>query len=113
MQRLDTHRSATMTDILRKAFTPFDFKLSETGDVTVAFSRLSVVGGESAVTFPGAMPVGKSVPMPAFGHPSGDGALPTGKGTIREAGDLGILEGAFFMETDQGRNTYPTVKAMA
>jgi len=97
----------------RKAFTPFDFKLSETGDVTVAFSRFNVIDSDNDVTFPGAMPIGKSVPMSAFGHTSWDGALPTGKGTIREAGDLGILEGAFFMETDQGRNTYHTVKAMA
>src|SRR3989304_4612736 len=69
-----------MTDILRKAFTPFDFKLSETGDVTVAFSRFNVIDSDNDVTFPGAMPVGKSVPMSAFGHTSWDGALPTGVG---------------------------------
>ena len=27
----------------RKAFTPFEFKLSETGDLTVAFSRFGVI----------------------------------------------------------------------
>jgi len=102
-----------MTALLRKAFTPFEFKLSETGEVTLAFSRFNVIDSDNDVTFPGSMPVGKAVPMSAFGHTSWDGALPTGKGTIREAGDLGILDGAFFMETDQGRNTYHTVKAMA
>jgi hypothetical protein len=102
-----------MTDRDRKAFTPFEFKLSETGAVTVAFSRFNVVDSDTDVTFPGAMPAGKAVPMSAYGHTSWDGAPPTGKGVIGEKGDLGIFDGAFFMETDQGRNAYHTTKAMA
>lgn len=97
----------------RKAFTPHEFKLSDTGSVTVAFSRFGVVDSDNDVTFPGSMPVGKSVPISAYGHTSWDGALPTGKGTISERGDLGVLDGGFFMETDQGRNAYHTTKAMA
>lgn len=100
-----------MTD--RKAFTPFEFKLSETGDVTVAFSRFNVIDSDNDVTFAGSMPSGKAVPMSAYGHTSWDGAPPTGKGVIGEKGDLGIFDGAFFMETDQGRNAYHTTKAMA
>lgn len=100
-----------MTD--RKAFTPHEFKLSETGEVTVAFSRFNAIDSDNDVTFAGALPAGKSVPMSAYGHTSWDGALPIGKGTIRESGDLGILDGQFFMDTDQGRNGYGTVKAMA
>lgn len=100
-----------MTD--RKAFTPVDFKLSETGEVSLAFSRFNVIDSDGDVTFAGALPAGKSVPMSAYGHTSWDGALPIGKGTIRESGDLGILDGSFFMDTDQGRNGYATVKAMA
>lgn len=100
-----------MTD--RKAFTPYEFKLSETGDVTVAFSRFNVIDSDGDVTFAGAMPAGKAVPMSAYGHTSWDGALPTGKGIIGEKGDLGIFDGSFFMETDQGRNAYHTTKAMA
>ncbi len=102
-----------MTEFLRKAFTPVEFKLSETGEVSLAFSRLNVIDSDNDVTFPGALPAGKSVPMSAYGHTSWDGALPIGKGTIRETGDLGILDGGFFMDTDQGRNGYNTVKAMA
>lgn len=102
-----------MTDFLRKAFTPHEFKLSEAGEVTVAFSRFNVIDSDGDVTFAGAIPVGKGVPMSAYGHTSWDGALPTGKGTLRESGDLGIFDGAYFMETDQGRNAYHTTKAMA
>lgn len=97
----------------RKSFAPADFSLSETGDVKVAFSRFHVIDKDGDVTFPGALPAGKSVPMSDFNHSSWDGALPVGKGTISESGDLGILDGSFFMDTDQGRNAYHTVKAMA
>jgi hypothetical protein len=102
-----------MTDILRKAFTPVEFKLSDTGEVMVAFSRLMVIDHDNDVTFPGAVPVGKSVPISDYGHTSWEGAPPTGKGIISEVGDLGVLTGGFFMETDQGRNAYHTTKAMA
>lgn len=102
-----------MTDILRKAFAPVEFKLSETGSVKVAFSRFNVIDKDNDVTFAGALPVGKGVPMSAYGHTSWDGAPPIGKGVIGESGDLGIFDGGFFMETDQGRNAYHTVKAMA
>lgn len=96
-----------------KTFVPYEFKLDEAGAVTVAFSRLNIIDSDTDVTFPGALPAGKAVPMSAYGHTSWDGALPVGKGTIREQGDLGILDGGFFMDTDQGRNAYNTVKAMA
>src|SRR3990167_5038490 len=95
-----------------KSFTPIDFKLSETGEVSLAFSRFMVIDKDRDVTFPGSLPVGKSVAMGAYGHTSWAGALPLGKGTIREQGDLGIFDGQFFMETDQGRNGYHTAKAM-
>ena len=100
-----------MTDF--KAFTPHEFKLSETGEVTIAFSRFNVIDSDNDVTFAGSMPAGKGVPMSAYGHTSWDGAPPTGKGVISEKADLGIFDGSFFMETDQGRNAYHTTKAMA
>ena len=98
--------------VARKAFAPIEFKLSETGDVTVAFSRFNVIDHDGDVTFPGAFPVGKAVPMSAYGHTSWDGAPPVGKGTIGETPELGVFTGSFFMDTDQGRNTHATVKAM-
>lgn len=98
--------------IARKSIAPIEFKLSETGDVTVAFSRFNVVDSDDDVTFAGSMPAGKAVPMSAYGHTSWDGAPPTGKGLISEKADLGIFSGGFFMETDQGRNAYHTTKAM-
>lgn len=96
-----------------KTFTPYDFKLDEAGAITLAFCQLNVVDSDADVSLPGSFPSGKAVPMSAYGHTSWDGALPPGKGAIREAGEWAVFEGQFLMETDHGRNTYHTVKALA
>lgn len=107
-------KGAADASILRKAFapSPAHFKLDEQGAVEVAFAQLNVVDRDSDLTLPGAFPV-KSVPMSAYGHTSWMGELPTGKGDIRETAGWAIFDGQFLMETDQGRNAYHTVKAMA
>jgi hypothetical protein len=96
----------------RKSAAPIDFKLADSGEVTVAFSRLNVIDSDRDVTFPGALPVGKAVAMSDYGHTSWDGAKPVGKGSIREDGDLGIFDGRFFLSTTHGRDAYETVKEM-
>lgn len=95
----------------RKGFAAAEFKLDEQGAIQLAFSQLGVIDRDGDVTLPGAIPT-KDVPMSAYGHTSWEGALPTGKGSIREEGGWGIFTGQFLMETDQGRNAYHTVKAM-
>lgn len=101
-----------MTEVLRKTFAPHDLKLDESGHIVLAFAQMNVIDADRDVSLPGSFPT-KAVPMSAYGHTSWDGALPTGKGTIREAGEWAVFEGDFFLDTDQGRNTYNTVKAMA
>lgn len=96
----------------RKSFAPAQFKLSDKGAVTVAFAQTGVVDRDFDLTLAGAFPV-KAVPMSAYGHTSWMGELPTGKGGIKEEGDWAIFDGQFLMETDQGKNAYETVKAMA
>jgi hypothetical protein len=96
---------------MRKTFTPHDLKLDEAGHIVLAFAQMNVVDADRDVSLPGSFPT-KAVPMSAYGHSSWDGALPTGKGAIREAGEWAVFEGDFFLDTDQGRNTYNTVKAM-
>jgi len=107
------HEHPAKAEPQSKAFRPYEFKLSETGDISLAFSRFNVIDSDQDVTFAGSMPTGKAVPMSAYGHTSWDGAPPTGKGIVSERGDLGVFDGSFFMETDQGRNAYHTTKAMA
>jgi hypothetical protein len=91
---------------------PHEFKLDEHGAVTVAFAQLDVIDRDSDVTLSGAFPR-KDVPMSAYGHSSWDGALPIGRGSIREVSGWAVFDGSFLMDTDQGRNGYATVKAMA
>ncbi len=88
-----------------------ELKLSETGEVEVAFAQLNVVDHDGDVTEPGAFPV-KEVPMSAYGHTSWDGALPIGKGSLSERADWAVFSGQFFMDTTHGRDAYNTVKAL-
>src|SRR5690606_17071896 len=47
-----------------------------------------------------------------YGHTSWDGALPVGKGTIRQTSKEAIFEGQFFLDTTAGRDTFVTVKEL-
>lgn len=108
----EPHTSVPMTEI--KSAVPHEFKLTEDGDVVVAFAQTDAVDGDSDYTYPGAFP-GKNAIISDFGHsswPERGGRLPTGKGEVKEVGGWATLQGHFFMETDQGRNAYHTVKAM-
>jgi Caudovirus prohead serine protease len=96
----------------RKQFTAHDLKLTEEGEITLAFTQLSVIDKGGDVGMPGSIPT-KDVPMSAYGHTSWDGALPPGRGSIREADGWGIFTGSFFMDTTHGRDTFHTVKALA
>jgi hypothetical protein len=96
----------------RKQFVAHDLKLSEEGTITLAFTQLSVIDKGGDVGLPGSIPT-KDVPMSAYGHTSWDGALPPGRGTIREVDGWGVFDGTFLMDTTHGRDTFHTVKALA
>ncbi len=89
-----------------------DLKLTDEGAITLAFSQLDVIDRDGDITVTGAIPT-KDVPMSAYGHTSWDGALPIGRGTVRESAGWGVFDGSFLMDTDQGRNAHATVRAMA
>jgi hypothetical protein len=95
-----------------KSFAVKDFELNEEGEVKVAFTEMGIVDRDDDYTFPGAIPH-KDVPISAYAHatwPERGGLLPTGKGSVRPDGNLGIFEGKFFTDTTHGRDTYLTVK---
>ena len=84
-----------------------DFTLTEEGEVKAAFAQTGVVDFDADYTFPGAFPT-KDLPISAYGHnswPEKGGLLPSGKGSIKEVGDLASLEGQFFIDTTAGRDT--------
>lgn len=83
------------------------------GTVEAVFATLDVIDSDGDITVKGAFEDGASVRISAYGHESWKGALPVGRGVIREYGNDAILEGKLFLDTDHGRNTFETLKGLA
>jgi hypothetical protein len=82
------------------------------GLVKAVFSTFDVVDSHGDVTLPGAFEDGAEVPISSYGHTSWEGALPVGKGTIRQTRKEAIFEGQFFLDTVAGRDTFTVVKGL-
>ena len=82
----------------------------ESGAVQSVFSVFGVIDDDGDVVVAGAIPDGQTVPMSAWGH--NWGSLPVGKGMITTDAGRALFDGAFFMDTTHGRDTYLTVKGM-
>jgi len=82
------------------------------GQVRAVFSTFNKIDSHGDVTPAGAFTDGEEMPISAYGHASWEGALPVGKGTIRQTQREAIFEGQFFMETQAGRDTFTTVKEL-
>ncbi|HUR74443.1 MAG TPA: HK97 family phage prohead protease [Sporichthya sp.] len=82
------------------------------GLVKAVFATFNKIDSHGDVTLPGAFEDGAEVPISSYGHTSWDGALPVGKGTIRQTQKEAIFEGQFFLDTTAGRDTFITVKEL-
>lgn len=89
-----------------------EVKDADAGTVVAVFSKLGVVDHDGDVTVKGAFSDGASVRISAYGHKSWEGKLPVGKGTIREVGDEAVMDGRFFLDTTDGRDTFAVVKEL-
>lgn len=89
-----------------------EIKNADRGEVSAVFSTFNVVDSDGDVTLPGAFTDGEDVLISSYGHQSWSGALPVGKGTIRQTKSEAILDGQFFMDTTHGRDTFAVVKAL-
>lgn len=96
----------------KKTLGRVEIKSESKGEITAVFSTLGVVDKDGDITVKGAMGNGLPVRLSAYNHKSWEGALPVGKGVIREVGNEVVFEGQFFMSTTHGRDTFETVKAM-
>lgn len=90
-----------------------EIKDADKGLVSAVFSTMGVRDHDGDVTREDAFTDGAPVAISAYGHGSWDGALPVGKGVIRVKGKKAILDGQFFMNTQHGKDTFETVKALA
>lgn len=97
----------------KKSLTGFKILDEEAGTFEAVFSTLNVIDAHGDVTLPGAFTSGAEVRISAYNHASwGPGAIPVGKGTIREEGDEAIVTGRFFVDTTAGRDTWTVVKEL-
>jgi len=79
------------------------------GEVRAIISTMNIIDKDGDLTLPGAFGEQRVI-ISAYGHGSWSGALPVGKGRIHEEGEEAIMDGAFFLDTVNGRETYQTVK---
>jgi HK97 family phage prohead protease len=89
-----------------------EVKDADKGEVTAVFSTFDVIDSDMDVTKAGAFADGAPVVISAYGHASWSGALPVGKGVIRAGAKEAVLDGSFFMNTTQGRDTFEAVKEL-
>jgi len=91
-------------------------KDADKGLVEAVFATFDVIDHDHDVTLKGAFEDGAPVPIGAYGHGS-VGWIgtdpPIGKAIIRVTEADARIEGMFFLNTDQGRETFEVVKAMA
>ena len=88
-----------------------EIKDADKGTVDCVFATTGVKDKDGDVTVKGAFS-NEDVVISAYGHASWGGALPTGKGAIREVGDEAVMSGQFFMDTMHGADTFKTVKGL-
>ncbi|MDD5095625.1 MAG: HK97 family phage prohead protease [Dehalococcoidia bacterium] len=97
-------------ELERKSFTGIELKEDKPGVFTAKIATLNVIDKDQDVTLPGSFPQGKSILISAYQHESWMGALPVGKGTVKEVGNDVIVEGEFNLKTETGREHYETIK---
>jgi len=95
-----------------KRFRSFEIKDAAKGEVSAVFSTFNVVDLDGDVTLPDAFENGADVVISAYGHRSHAGALPVGRGTIRTTKTEAIMDGRFFLETADGRDTFTVVREL-
>lgn len=95
----------------RKTFRGIYLK-GDAGAFSATIATLNVVDHVGDVTFPGAFPVGKVIPISAFGHASWADALPVGKAVLRADATRAWVEGRFFIDTVDGLDTYRVAKEL-
>ncbi len=96
-----------MLEIERKRIR-FELKADTPGAFSAVFATLNVVDHDGDVTVPGAFKDGSEVIIGSWGHKTYE--LPVGKGVIRTSPTEATVDGAFFLDTGPGKDTYQTVK---
>lgn len=94
-------------DVERKTVT-LELNDAAPGEFRAIFSTFGVVDRDGDVTLSDAFTKGQKVRIAQWGH--NWGALPVGKGVITSDDSKAWVDGAFFLDTQAGADTYTTVK---
>lgn len=91
--------------------TTHEVKDADKGIVSIQFAKYDTIDGHGDVHRKGAFTDGAPLLVSAYGHSSWQGAMPVGKGVIKDSGSGPTAELQFFMDTTAGRDTFNTIKA--
>ncbi len=94
-------------DFERKSL-PFILKAEKDGAFRAVFSTFDVIDHDGDVPRAGAFKDGAEVVVGSWGHKFDE--LPVGKGVIHVGEREAAIDGAFFLDTGPGKDTYQTVK---
>lgn len=89
-----------------------EIKDADKGTFDALIASFMVVDKDGDVTYPGAFPEGKTIPVSSYGHTSWEGQLPTGIATLSSTRTEAVASGKFFLDTQHGADTWATLKAM-
>ncbi len=89
-----------------------EMKVDDEGHFEAIFSTFNVVDHDGDVTLPGAFDDGAEVIVGAYGHNSWSGALPVGKGVIKQTDKDARILGDFFLNTKGGKEHYTVAKEL-
>jgi hypothetical protein len=97
----------------QKSLQNVQIKSADQGTFSAVFATFNVKDHDNDVTLPGAFDEGAPVVISSYNHQSWGGSRPVGKGTIRTTKAEAIVDGQFFMDTTDGRETFAVVKGLA
>jgi len=100
-------------ELARKQLSHVEIKDAAKGDVSAVFATFNVRDSDGDVTLHGAFEEGAPVVISSYNHTSWGGNRPVGKGRIRTTKAEAILDGRFFLDTVDGRETFAVVKGLA
>ena len=89
-----------------------ELKLDDEGHFEAIFSTFNVIDHDGDVTLPGAFEEGAEVIVGAYGHNTWSGALPVGKGVIKQTDKDARIVGEFWLNTKSGKEHYTVAKEL-
>lgn len=98
--------------LVTKALAAFEIKDAAKGEVQSVIATLGVIDRDGDIIRKSAIPDGARVVVSSYGHDAVYGSRPAGKGTLSVKSDELRFDGAMFLNTTDGRETFEVLKAM-